>query len=104
MNVLIEEGLVENSATIGEYFKKRLAAINSELIREVRGKGLMLAVELNEEAGGARQFCQMLKDRGILCKETHDHIIRFSPPLVITNYKYRKAHVTSPQFCQHRPV
>jgi len=59
--------------------------MNPKFVREVRGKGLMLAVELNEEAGGARQFCQMLKDRGILGKETHDHIIRFSPPLVMTN-------------------
>ena len=51
---------------------------------EVRGKGLMLAVELTKEAGGARKYCQALEDRGILCKETHDHIIRFSPPLVLT--------------------
>lgn len=84
LKVLVEEGLVENSAAIGKYFKERLAAINSEQIHEVRGKGLMLAVELKKEAGGARQFCEALKDRGILCKETHDHIVRFSPPLVMT--------------------
>jgi len=84
LKVLIEEGLVENSATVGEYFKDQLAAIDSELIHEVRGKGLMLAVELRKEAGGARKFCKALKDRGILCRETHDHIIRFSPTLVMT--------------------
>ena len=67
------------------YFKAQLAALKSEFIHEVRGKGLMIAVELTREAGGARQFCEALKTRGILCKETHDHIIRFSPPLVLTN-------------------
>jgi len=60
-------------------------SFDSEFIHEVRGKGLMIAVELTREAGGARQFCEALKTRGILCKETHDHIIRFSPPLVLTN-------------------
>ena len=85
LKVLVEEGLVENSATVGEYFKAQLAALNSEIIHEVRGKGLMIAVELSKDAGGARQFCEALKTRGILCKETHDHIIRFSPPLVLTN-------------------
>jgi len=85
LKVLVEEGLVENSAVVGEYFKTQLAALNSEFIHEVRGKGLMIAVELSKDAGGARQFCEALKTRGILCKETHDHIIRFSPPLVLTN-------------------
>jgi len=85
LKVLVEEGLVENSATVGEYFKAQLAALNSEIIHEVRGKGLMIAVELSKDAGGARQVCEALKTRGILCKETHDHIIRFSPPLVLTN-------------------
>jgi len=84
LKVLVDEGLVENSAAIGEYFKERLATIDSELIHEVRGKGLMLAVELTKAAGGARQFCEALKDRGILCKDTHDHVIRFSPPLVMS--------------------
>jgi len=85
LKVLVEEGLVENSAAVGEYFKTQLAALKSEFIHEVRGKGLMIAVELSKDAGGARQFCEALKTRGILCKETHDHIIRFSPPLVLTN-------------------
>ena len=85
LKVLVEEGLVENSANVGEYFKAQLATLNSDIIDEVRGKGLMIAVELTPEAGGARQYCEALKTRGILCKETHDHIIRFSPPLVLTN-------------------
>ena len=84
LKVLVEEDLIENSATVGEYFKDQLTALNSERIHEVRGKGLMLAVELKKEAGDARQFCEALMDRGILCKETHNHIIRFSPPLVLT--------------------
>ena len=83
--MLVEEGLVENSANVGEYFKAQLATLNSDIIDEVRGKGLMIAVELTPEAGGARQYCEALKTLGILCKETHDHIIRFSPPLVLTN-------------------
>jgi len=85
LNVLVEEGLVENSAVVGEYFKSQLEALDSVFIHEVRGKGLMIAVELTSEAGGARQYCEALKTLGILCKETHDHIIRFSPPLVLTN-------------------
>ena len=85
LKVLVEEGMVENSAVVGEYFKAQLAMLKSEFIRDVRRKGLMIAVELTREAGGARQFCEALKTRGILCKETHDHIIRFSPPLVLTN-------------------
>ncbi len=84
LKVLVEEGLVENSATVGDYFNAQLTALSSELIHEVRGKGLMLAVELKKEAGGARHFCEALKNKGILCKETHNHIIRFSPPLVLT--------------------
>ena len=75
---------MENSAAVGEYFKAQLATLKSEFIHEVRGKGLMIAVELTTEAGGARQYCEAIKTRGILCKETHDHIIRFSPPLVLT--------------------
>jgi len=83
LKVLVEEDLVENSANMGEYFKAQLGTLNCDIIQEVRGKGLMIAVELTREAGGARQICEALKTRGILCKETHDHIIRFSPPLVL---------------------
>lgn len=83
LRVIVEERLVENSATLGEYFLEQLIEIPSPHVKEVRGKGLFIGVELKPEAGGARRFCEALKDRGILCKETHDNVIRFAPPLVI---------------------
>lgn len=82
--VLEDEGMIENAAVLGEYFQEQLAEIASPHIREVRGKGLLIGVELKPEAGGARRFCEALQDEGILCKETHQHVIRFAPPLVIT--------------------
>lgn len=84
LKVLIEENLPENSAKLGEYFIEKLKSIKSKHIKEVRGKGLFIGVELHEQAGGARRFCEALKDEGLLCKETHDNVIRFAPPLVIT--------------------
>lgn len=84
MRVLIDEKMVENSAELGEYFMGRLRRIESEHVKEIRGKGLFIAVELKEEAGGARRFCVALQDKGILAKETHKTVIRFAPPLVIT--------------------
>jgi ornithine--oxo-acid transaminase len=83
LKVIVEENLIQNSAVLGEYFLEQLAEIPSPHVKEARGKGLFIGVELKEEAGGARRFCEALKDRGILCKETHDHVIRFAPPLVI---------------------
>ncbi len=83
IKVLIDEKMIENSDKMGAYFQARLKKINSPLIKEVRGKGLMIGVELKKEAGGARPYCEQLKDKGLLCKETHDHVIRFAPPLVI---------------------
>ena len=83
LKVLIEEGMVENSAIIGDYFMKQLKTIDSPYIKDIRGKGLMIGLELHEEAGGARRFCDKLKDKGMLCKETHEHVIRFAPPLII---------------------
>jgi ornithine--oxo-acid transaminase len=83
LRVIVEEKLVENSAKLGEYFQERLAEIPSPHVKEVRGQGLFIGVELKPEAGGARRFCEALKHKGILCKETHDHVIRFAPPLVI---------------------
>lgn len=83
LNVLIEEGLIENALEQGEYLMGRLRRIESEHIAEVRGRGLLIGVELKPEAGGARRFCEALKDEGLLCKETHDNVIRFAPPLVI---------------------
>lgn len=83
LEVLIEENMIENAAEIGEYFMEQLAEIPSPHVKEVRGKGLLIGVELIEESGGARRFCEALQDRGILCKETHEHVIRFAPPLII---------------------
>jgi ornithine--oxo-acid transaminase len=84
LRVLIEEEMIENSAAMGAYFLGELKKIKSPLIKEVRGRGLMIGVELFPEAGGARHYCEELMSIGILCKETHDHIIRFAPPLIIT--------------------
>jgi ornithine--oxo-acid transaminase len=84
LKVLIEENLIENSYNMGEYFRAKLREVNSEHVKEIRGKGLFIGVELNEEAGGARRFCEALMERGILAKETHENVIRFAPPLIIT--------------------
>ena len=84
LRVLIDEGLIENSAELGAYFLDRLRAIRSDKIKEVRGRGLMLAVELKPEAGSAKAVILALKDRGVLAKDTHGSTIRISPPLVIT--------------------
>jgi ornithine--oxo-acid transaminase len=83
LRVLVEEGMIENAATMGEYFLGCLRTVKSPQIKEIRGRGLMLGVELREEAGGARRFCEALSARGLLCKETHKNVIRFAPPLVI---------------------
>ena len=84
IRVLEEENMVVNAAEMGTYFLAGLQRINSPHIKAVRGRGLMLAVELVEEAGGARRFCEMFLDHGLLCKDTHEHTIRFAPPLVVT--------------------
>lgn len=84
LRVLVEDDLIANAAAIGQYFQDQLAEINSPHVKEVRGKGLMIGVELVPQAGGARRFCEALQAHGILAKETHHNIIRFAPPLVIT--------------------
>ena len=83
MKVITEEHLTENAEKMGNYFMDQLSEINSPHIKEVRGKGLLIGVELKPEAGGARRFCEALQGHGILAKETHQHVIRFAPPLVI---------------------
>ena len=83
LEVLTDDGMIDNALQLGEYFQERLAEVPSPHVREVRGKGLLIGVELKPEAGGARRFCEALQDRGILCKETHEHVVRFAPPLVI---------------------
>ncbi|HAS89686.1 MAG TPA: ornithine--oxo-acid transaminase [Desulfovibrio sp.] len=84
LKVLKEENLIRNAQEMGKKFLDGLKSINNNKIREVRGRGLLLAVEFKLDAGGARQYCEKLKENGLLCKETHDNIIRFAPPLVIT--------------------
>ena len=83
LRVLVEEGMIENAAAQGARLLAGLQSIRANLIRDVRGKGLMLAVELHPEAGGARRYCEALQKRGILAKDTHVHTIRIAPPLVI---------------------
>jgi len=83
LKVLVEEKLAERSSELGSYFMDQLAEIPTPYVREVRGKGLLIGVELKPEAGGARRFCEELKHRGILAKETHENTIRLAPPLVI---------------------
>lgn len=85
LEVLIDEDLIENARVQGEYLMGRLRQINSPHVKEVRGRGLLIGVELNADAGGARRFCEALKDEGLLCKETHETVIRFAPPLTITS-------------------
>jgi ornithine--oxo-acid transaminase len=81
LRVLQEEQLIERSHGLGAYFLKKLQALESPHVRQVRGKGLWIAIELNQ---AARPFCEKLKQLGLLCKETHETVIRIAPPLVIT--------------------
>lgn len=85
MRVLVEEGMIENAARQGARFLGGLKDIRANTIRDVRGRGLMLAVELHPEAGRARRYCEALQAKGILAKDTHEHTIRIAPPLVITS-------------------
>jgi ornithine--oxo-acid transaminase len=81
LQVLEEEKLAERSLKLGAYFKEKLSEIKNPLIKEVRGRGLFIGVELTVPA---RPYCEKLKEEGLLCKETHDTVIRFAPPLVIS--------------------
>ena len=81
LDVLVDEGLVDHSREVGNYFMGRLKRIESEHIKEVRGKGLLIGVEMTDEA---RPYCDALRDAGILCKDTHGTVVRFAPPLVIS--------------------
>lgn len=81
LNVLVDEKLAQRSEELGNYFKDALTQIKHSSIKEVRGRGLFIGMELNE---AARPYCEELKELGLLCKETHDTVIRFAPPLVIT--------------------
>jgi ornithine--oxo-acid transaminase len=83
LRVIREEKLVENAAERGVSFMEKLRKVRSRHIKEVRGRGLLIGVELHPPAGGARRFCEELMKEGLLCKETHDNVIRFAPPLII---------------------
>lgn len=89
LDVMEEEKLVDRSLKFGEYFINKLMEIKSPVINEVRGKGLFIGVELTETA---RPFCEKLKDEGLLCKETHENVIRFAPPLIITKEELNWAY------------
>ena len=83
LEVLDEEHLAERANELGNYFMSKLREIDAPMVKEIRGRGLLIGVELYPEAGGARRYCEMLQEAGILAKETHDHVIRFAPPLII---------------------
>ena len=85
LKVLTEEGMVENAARVGARLQADLASIQAPIVKEVRGRGLMIAVELHSDAGGARRICEELQARGLLAKETHEHTIRIAPPLILTD-------------------
>lgn len=97
LNVLVDEGLIENARTVGTYFEERLAEIPTPYVKEVRGKGLLIGVEVTCDVKRARPFCEALRERGILCKETHKTVIRFAPPLIITREQIDWAldHITA---------
>ena len=83
LEVLEDENLADRSLELGTYFMDRLKALNSPHVKEVRGRGLLIGVELKESTGVARPFCENLMKEGLLCKETHESVIRFAPPLII---------------------
>ncbi|NBT58999.1 ornithine--oxo-acid transaminase [bacterium] len=83
LKVLTDENLSKRSLELGNSILKRLGEIKSPLVQEIRGKGLLIGIELKPAAGGARKYCELLAEKGVLCKETHDHVIRIAPPLNI---------------------
>ena len=84
LEVLEDENLINQAFTLGQYFRAGLKDLQSPLIKEIRGKGLLIGVEIKKEHGKARPLCERLMELGLLCKETHDYTIRFAPPLTIT--------------------
>ena len=84
LDVIVKEGLPENAAKMGEYFKSKLRAMSSPHVKEIRGKGLLIGVEVKSESGVGRKFTEKLMELGVLAKETHEQVVRFAPPLVIT--------------------
>jgi ornithine--oxo-acid transaminase len=84
LEVIVEEDLPARSADQGAYFMQKLNEMGSPHVKEIRGKGLLIGVEIKESSGTARPFCERLMDLGILAKETHHQVIRFAPPLIIS--------------------
>jgi ornithine--oxo-acid transaminase len=84
LRVILDEDLCQRSAELGDYLMARLESIDSPHVRLYRGKGLFVGIVLQPTAGGARRFCEALRDRGVLAKDTHGNVIRLAPPLVIT--------------------
>jgi len=87
LDILIDESLVENSAMLGRYFHELLCRLESPLVKEVRGRGLLLGVEIDPQHASAREVCERLMEHGILTKETHETVVRFAPPLIIDQAK-----------------
>jgi ornithine--oxo-acid transaminase len=83
LKVLVEENMIDNAAHMGAYLMEGLSQLGHAKIKEVRGRGLMIGVELHPECGGARRYCEELMTHGVLCKDTHVHTLRLAPPLVI---------------------
>ena len=84
LSVLVEEKLAAHADEVGEWFMKELRAMNAPAVEEVRGRGLLIGVVIKQEYGLARPYCEALMRHGILAKETHDQVVRFAPPLVVT--------------------
>ena len=83
LKIFADENLIDNAVVQGKYFLDKLKTIKSKHIKEIRGRGLLIGIELKPEAGGARRFCEEFMKEGLLCKETHENVIRFAPPLII---------------------
>ncbi|MDC0358972.1 ornithine--oxo-acid transaminase, partial [Oligoflexia bacterium] len=83
LDVIVEEGLVNRAFELGQYFMESLQAMNSPHVLDIRGRGLLIGVEIKKESGVARPYCEKLMTEGILCKETHESVVRFAPPLTI---------------------
>jgi ornithine--oxo-acid transaminase len=84
LEVILDEGLADRSLELGTWLHDRLSELDSPHIAEVRGRGLMIGIDIRKESGPARPFCDALMDRGILCNDTHQQVIRIAPPLVVT--------------------
>jgi ornithine--oxo-acid transaminase len=101
LNILVEEKLAQRAADIGNWFMTELRAIDSPAIQEVRGRGLLIGVVIRDDFGKARPYCEALMQRGILCKETHDQVVRFAPPLVVEQEQLRAVLPDIAEVLQH---